>query len=442
MIQEQQYNPKIYNNANKLFGYMQRNSKIAQNISELPSWYIDEVNIEVEEQELIGSGSYSSVQKANYNGAIVAKKVFDIQSQEYRDKANANFKKNMKDLYMREIEIWNRIKGHPFILQFYGASHISQHPFIISEYCDQGTVKSYINRESIDINQKLKIMHDIAIGIYHLHNNRIIHGDLKSDNILISDNGTPKICDFGLSVYLTKRPTRKEKLIASCHITEATRWKAPELFSGYKSETVTGIEFNRSKNNVIGKISTYSDIFSLGRLYYEIISQQNPFYEILFNHEVENKVISGEYPSRVSTTNPNNRILCSDDMWNILLGTWKYDPFLRLPLLSIAALLNQLKVPEEVNNNLTSTQSAPVSPVLNGRYNSKPQYETSVLRESSHNSYKPLKSNSTPVFNDSSSSNYIDVNDSPYLNSRSPSLNPRSPLMEGISSPKRNKKRW
>ncbi|OUM58753.1 hypothetical protein PIROE2DRAFT_47685 [Piromyces sp. E2] len=46
-------------------------------------------------------------------------------------------------------------------------------------------------------------MHDIAIGIYHLHNNRIIHGDLKSDNVLITDNGTPKICDFGLSVYLS-----------------------------------------------------------------------------------------------------------------------------------------------------------------------------------------------------------------------------------------------
>jgi len=54
MIQEQQFNPTIFDNANKLFGYMQRNSKIAQNISELPSWYIDDVNIEVEDQKYIG----------------------------------------------------------------------------------------------------------------------------------------------------------------------------------------------------------------------------------------------------------------------------------------------------------------------------------------------------------------------------------------------------
>jgi len=119
--------------------------------------------------------------------------------------ANAKFKENIKNLYMREIEVWNRIKSHPFILQFYGASHVSQHPFIISEYCSQGTVKSYIHREDVNINQKLQIMHDIAIGIYHLHNNRIIHGDLKSDNVLITDNGTPKICDFGLSVYLSNK---------------------------------------------------------------------------------------------------------------------------------------------------------------------------------------------------------------------------------------------
>ena len=106
---------------------------------------------------------------------------------------------------MREIEIWNKIKSHPFILQFYGASHITQHPFIVSEYCSQGTVKSYLNKKGIQLNKKLQIMHDIALGFYHLHKSKVIHGDIKSDNVLITDNGTPKICDFGLSIYISKK---------------------------------------------------------------------------------------------------------------------------------------------------------------------------------------------------------------------------------------------
>jgi len=73
----------------------------------------------------------------------------------------------------------------------------------------------------------------------------------------------------------------------------------------------------------IGKISIYSDIFSLGHLYYEIIANNNPFYEITYD-KVENEVINGKYLERVNPKNSND-ILYSDDMWNLLLKTWAYD---------------------------------------------------------------------------------------------------------------------
>jgi len=247
---------------------------------------------------------------------------------------------------MREIEIWNKIKSHPFILQFYGAYHYGKNPFIVSEYCNNGTVKSYTSNSNITVNKKLQIMHDIAIGIYHLHKNNIIHGDIKSDNVLISNDGIPKICDFGLSIY--KSDKSKDKLISTCNITEAVRWKAPELFETYNIKLLNG-ELNKYKNTVIRKISTYSDIFSLGRLYYEIIAQNNPFYEILYNFEVEQKVISNQYPSRVKSNNSKDAILYSDKMWDILVKTWNYDPFLRISLLSLASILIQLKTLEPNN---------------------------------------------------------------------------------------------
>ncbi len=145
--------------------------------------------------------------KGEYNGVIIAKKVFDIESKKYRDEneKTTSFTKNDKNLFIREVEIWNKIKSHPFILQFFGASIVSKHPFIISEYCSKGTVNTYLSNENISTNEKLQIMHDIAIGFYHLHKCKIIHGDIKSDNILITDNGNPKICDFGFSIYQSER---------------------------------------------------------------------------------------------------------------------------------------------------------------------------------------------------------------------------------------------
>jgi len=299
--------------------------------------------------KLFRMGGYCTVYKGIYNGAIVAKKVFDTHSSEYQKKSYLNNKscrnKDNRNLYMREIEIWNKIKGHPFILQFYGASHISKHPFIISEFCSKGTVKRYLEKNIISTNQKLQIMHDIAIGIYHLHKCKIIHGDIKSDNVLISDNGTPKICDFGLSVYLSNDP--KDELISICEITDSTPWKAPELFNEYNINKLNANSINKFRI-IKGKISEYSDIFSLGRLYYEIIAQDNPFHEIMYKPEVEKKVVNGDYPNRVYPKNGvNNDILYSDKMWNeILVRTWEYDPFSRIKLLSIASILNQMKTQE------------------------------------------------------------------------------------------------
>jgi len=144
----------------------------------------------------------------------VAKKTLNLDSFECSKEVtinniyNNNSINSEKELFLREIEIWSRIKSHPNILQFYGACHISQHPSIISEYCSRGTVKTYTSQKTISPEQKLQIMHGIITGLYHLHQNNIIHGDIKSDNILINENGKPKICDFGLSVLQANQINR------------------------------------------------------------------------------------------------------------------------------------------------------------------------------------------------------------------------------------------
>jgi len=211
MVNHSQTNPKLYELALKLLGYMKRKSKVANETKALPSWFVDETNMDVldDKNAFIGSGSYCHVQKCIYNGALVAKKTLNIDPSEYK-KTNINSPNGSniasfteRDWFLREIEIWCKIKSHPNVLQFYGACHISQHPSIISEYCSKGTVKTYTSQKNVSPEQKLQIMHGIITGLYHLHQNNIIHGDIKSDNILISESGKPKICDFGLSIIKT-----------------------------------------------------------------------------------------------------------------------------------------------------------------------------------------------------------------------------------------------
>jgi len=401
MLVNSEYDSKN-KNAKKLLNYMKSNSKISQATTSIPSWYIDENNIEVEEgrKSIIGSGSYCTAVKCLYDGAVVVKKIFNLKSSEYISEAKNN-NVDQKNLYMREIEIWNKIKSHPYILQFYGASHISEHPFILSEYCSEGTVKSYTKRKNVSIQQIIKIMHDIAIGLHHLHKNKIIHGDLKGNNILINDNGVPKICDFGLSVYIENKKNRfsdlfkKEsdedkkvkKLICSCHITDAIRWKAPELFDEYvidKKRLTVNQSLGYDYDTVIKKISKYSDIFSLGRVYYEIISKDIPFYNILNEEEVKNNVINNIFPSRVTSDSSDNS-LYSDSMWNILQNSWSYDPFDRDDSLSIASKLDFFK-PISFENN--SNKNNNNSNMDNNNYNNLSNYDINKINNRNLNKIK------------------------------------------------------
>jgi len=175
MIEESKNNAELNNYGKKILGYIHRNSKLIEDSnSEKPSWFINDNEIESKDENIeshIGSGSYSYVVKGNYNGAIVAKKVFDIKSDEYEKILRKNINNNNKRefVFIREIEIWNRIKPHPFILHFYGAYHYGRNPFIVSEYCNKGNVRIYTSNDNVTVNEKLQIMHDIAIGLYHLH---------------------------------------------------------------------------------------------------------------------------------------------------------------------------------------------------------------------------------------------------------------------------------
>jgi tRNA A-37 threonylcarbamoyl transferase component Bud32 len=112
-----------------------------------------------------------------------------------------------EETFLRET-IALQLLSHPNIVQFIGVVKQKEYLFVITELMDT-SLEAYIHgeeAESITMQQKLKILMDVASGMNYMHNmeNPVYHRDLKPSNILLdSERSNAKICDFGVSRMLS-----------------------------------------------------------------------------------------------------------------------------------------------------------------------------------------------------------------------------------------------
>ncbi|VAI21270.1 unnamed protein product [Triticum turgidum subsp. durum] len=120
------------------------------------------------------------------------------------------------------------------------------------EYMSKGSLRDYISDEScgLEWRKRYQIIIGICQGLNYLHENRIVHLDLKPENVLLDDNMVPKITDFGLSRYFEERQTSQS---ITSNISGTLGYIAPELYDGEK-------------------ITIQSDIYSLGIIIIEILT--------------------------------------------------------------------------------------------------------------------------------------------------------------------------
>lgn len=143
---------------------------------------------------------------------------------------------------------------HPCITTVMGAIIEDQtEPALVMEYMDRGSLHDLLHNETfaIDGGVLLPILQDICKGLRFLHcaDPSVIHGDLKSANILIDNKFRAKIADFGL--------TQKKAM----GVAGTPYWMSPELLRGESGNT------------------TMSDIYSMGIILYEVYSRKNPYEE-------------------------------------------------------------------------------------------------------------------------------------------------------------------
>ncbi len=144
--------------------------------------------------------------------------------------------------------------SHPNIVEMYDVGEDDGMYYIVMEYIEGKTLKQLIKkRGSITLSEAIDIMLQLTDGITQAHDSYIIHRDLKPQNILIKDDGSIKITDFGIAVALNSTQlTQTNSVMGSVH------YIPPEQASG-KGSTIR------------------SDIYAMGILFYELITGSLPF---------------------------------------------------------------------------------------------------------------------------------------------------------------------
>lgn len=144
--------------------------------------------------------------------------------------------------------------NHPNIVEMYDVGEDNGIYYIIMEYIEGKTLKQLIKkRGALTLSEAIDIMLQITDGISEAHNSYIIHRDLKPQNIMIKEDGSIKITDFGIAMALNSTQlTQTNSVMGSVH------YLPPEQAAG-KGSTIR------------------SDIYSMGILFYELLTGTLPF---------------------------------------------------------------------------------------------------------------------------------------------------------------------
>ncbi|KAF8201272.1 kinase-like domain-containing protein [Mycena galopus ATCC 62051] len=207
--------------------------------------------------------------------------------------------------FSREALIWRQL-CHPNVLPFFGVYYLESRLCLVSPWMTNGNMMDFLTNEDPPIPNRLALILDVALGLRYLHEQNVVHGDLKGINILVAPSRKACIADFGLSSIadvMTLRFTHSTSYVQG----GTARYQAPELLRG--------------ESRHYG-----SDVYAFACVCYEILTGLIPFHEMPNDVAVILKVVEGKRPSQP--------VLCSEtttlgSLWKLIQDCWEEKADLR-----------------------------------------------------------------------------------------------------------------
>ncbi|KXN83465.1 hypothetical protein AN958_01396, partial [Leucoagaricus sp. SymC.cos] len=258
-------------------------------------------------------GGYANIIKGEYRGHSICVKAVRLYKAE---DSTASLQVKAK-----EYALWAHL-SHPNILTFYGVyvPPNSSYPRIclVSRWMNNGDLKSYLRK--VSNSPRTLLLFDVITGLKYLHENGIIHADLKATNVLIPDIGHAVICDFGISriKFSTTNPIS----------TGTHNWTSPELILQHENIP-----------------SEKSDIWSFGCLCYEVLAGKEPFYCCLAYPQLFLAMMNGKNPLDASSSDTCHHLI-PPCMQTLLRECWHSKPSDRPTSRDIYEQFRQLGIPD------------------------------------------------------------------------------------------------
>ncbi|KAJ7459289.1 kinase-like domain-containing protein, partial [Mycena latifolia] len=204
----------------------------------------------------------------------------------------------------REALLWQGLQ-HPYIVPLLGIDHetFPSSFCMVSPWMKNGTVLKYLrDRGRGDIR---RLLLEIAQALEYLHSKNIVHGDLRGANVLISDEGSACLTDFGLATSISDVDRETETgFTSSSNRAGSMRWLAPELISPKDFDCEKFIR------------TTASDVYAYACLCLELHTGSPPFSDVP-EAAAMHMVIAGTRPAKPEGI--------SEELWGIVTAAWQPD---------------------------------------------------------------------------------------------------------------------